>query len=155
MNNFLLNIWRVIKGPLQWRVLWLAHHKFIIGISGVVLNDNNEVLLLKHKFWPEGSWGLPSGYAERGETLEAALAREVLEETGYVIEVEKSLQIVSGYKLRIEVSYLGKIIGGKEKIDAGEILEARFFSLDQTPESLLDSHKLLLEQVRTMLKKLQ
>lgn len=140
-------MWKFIK-PFQWRTLWLAHDKFIIGVNGVILDNKNDVLLLRHSYWPEGSWGLPSGYAEHGEKLEDTIAREVREETGYEIEVKKLLQLVSGYQLRLEVSYLGKIAGGELKIDPKEILEAKFFPLDKTPEGLLEPHKALVEGLR-------
>lgn len=142
MNNIKLLLWRHIK-PLQWRALWLAHDKFIVGVNGIIIDKNNNILLLRHKYWPEGTWGLPSGYAERGERLEEALAREVREETGFEIEVERLLEITSGYRLRLEVSYLGRIVGGELKIDADEIIEARFFPFEELPEQLIDKHKKL------------
>lgn len=144
MNRIKVGLWKFIK-PFQWRTLWLAHDKFIIGVNGVILDNKNNVLLLRHTFWPEGSWGLPSGYAEHGEELEHTLAREVKEETGYEIEVERLLQLTSGYQLRLEVSYLGKITGGELKTDPKEILEAKFFPLDRMPEGLLEPHKVLVE----------
>jgi len=52
-------------------------------VSGVIQDDQGRGLLLRHRFWPEGSWGTPGGYARRGELLEAALSREGLEEARY------------------------------------------------------------------------
>lgn len=49
------------------------------------VNDRGEVLLLwRHRFIP-GTWGweIPGGGVDDGETLEAAAARELLEETGW------------------------------------------------------------------------
>jgi len=117
------------------------HNKFIIGISGVVLNKQNQVLLLRHRYWKEGSWGLPSGYAKRGEKLEDTLSREVHEETGHIVKTRSFLKMTSGYKLRLEVSYIGDVVGGELKMDRREVLEAKFFSLDELPPSLLESHR--------------
>jgi 8-oxo-dGTP diphosphatase len=141
MTRLLVSIWRLLHGPLQWYVLWFAHHKFIIGVSGVILDNQRRILLLQHRYWKPGSWGLPSGYAERGEKLEETLCRELREETGYHIQVQSQLRLVSGYKLRLEVSYLGHYIGGDLHLDSREVLEARFFSLDELPEGLLPSHR--------------
>jgi 8-oxo-dGTP diphosphatase len=51
--------------------------------AGVVLNERREVLLVKRKREPHrGMWCLPMGFAEMGETIEAAATRELQEETG-------------------------------------------------------------------------
>jgi 8-oxo-dGTP diphosphatase len=144
MARLLARIWKLLRGSLQWHILWLAHDKFIIGVSGVLLNDSGEILLLRHRYWKAGSWGLPSGYTNKREKLEDALAREVREETGYTAETLSQLRLVSGYKLRLEVSFLGRITGGTFKMNPKEILEARFFPPDQLPEGLLESHRELL-----------
>jgi ADP-ribose pyrophosphatase YjhB (NUDIX family) len=141
MAALLVKLWRLIKGPFQWYLLWLFHDKFMIGVSGVILNEQDQVLLLKHRYWPEGSWGLPGGYAKRGETLEATLAREVKEETGYVVQPLSLLRVGSGYKLRLEVSYLARLVGGSLELDQREVLEAKFFAGDVLPEGLLDTHR--------------
>ncbi|MBV9708808.1 MAG: NUDIX domain-containing protein [Chloroflexi bacterium] len=144
MTGLLVKTWRLMRGPLQWYALWLAHHKFIIGVSGVVLDDQQRVLLLRHRYWKPGSWGLPSGYAERNEKLEGTLCRELREETGYHMQVQSLLRIVSGYKLRLEVSYIGHIRGGELQLDSKEVIEARFFALHELPEGLLPSHRELI-----------
>jgi 8-oxo-dGTP diphosphatase len=145
MTRILVRIWKLLRGSFQWYILWLAHDKFIIGVSGVVLNDAGEILLLRHRYWKAGSWGLPSGYTNKSERLEEALAREVREETRYSIETLRQLRLVSGYKLRLEVSFLGRITGGTLKIDPNEVLEARFFPPTQLPDGLLESHRELVK----------
>jgi len=145
MTSLLVRLWRLMSGSWQWYMLWLANPKFIIGVSGVVLNEQDQVLLLRHRFWTEGSWGLPSGYAHRGETLEDTLCREVREETGYIITTSSLLRIVSGYRLRLEVSYRACLVGGTLRLDPREVVEARFFSPQELPDGLLRSHRELID----------
>lgn len=144
MNVMLARLWRLLRGRSAWYVLWLLHAKFIFGVSGVVLNDAGHVLLLRHRFWKEGSWGLPGGYIKRRETLQDALRREVREETGYLIEPLNLLQLVSGYRLRLEATFLARLSGGTLKLDPREVLEARFFAPDALPDGLLRSHRALI-----------
>jgi 8-oxo-dGTP diphosphatase len=52
------------------------------------------VVLVKRLFEPlAGSWSLPGGGLEVGETLEAGIAREVAEETGLTVEVGPVLEV--------------------------------------------------------------
>lgn len=55
----------------------------VAAVGGLVLNDNNELLLVRRARDPgKGLYGLPGGFIDRNETAEQALRREVLEETG-------------------------------------------------------------------------
>ena len=59
----------------------------IVGVGAVIMQDG-KVVLVKRRFEPlAGQWSLPGGRLELGETLEAGLAREMLEETGLDVEV--------------------------------------------------------------------
>jgi len=144
VTEFLVRFWRILRGPLQWYILWFAHNKFMIGVSGIVTNDQGHILLLRHRFWPEGSWGLPSGYAEKGETLEQTIEREILEETGLHAEMFAFVSLKSGFKLRIEATYRGRITGGELHTDPREIIQAAYFPPDNLPEGLLPSHRELI-----------
>jgi 8-oxo-dGTP diphosphatase len=64
-----------------------------VGVGAVVLDGGN-VLLVKRGHAPlKGEWSLPGGMVELGETLEAALAREVAEETGIEVDIGPVIEV--------------------------------------------------------------
>ncbi len=65
----------------------------IVGVGSVMLIDDG-VVLVKRRFEPlEGQWSLPGGTLEIGETLEAGVARETVEETGLVVSVGPVVEV--------------------------------------------------------------
>ena len=65
----------------------------IAGVTAVILSDES-VLLAKRMNEPSrGRWGLPGGVVELGEGVEDALAREVEEETGFVVCPKRLLAV--------------------------------------------------------------
>ena len=59
-----------------------------VGVGAVIVDGAARVLLVKRRFEPlAGQWSLPGGMLELGESLEAGLAREMLEETGLHVDV--------------------------------------------------------------------
>src|ERR1700761_8752118 len=105
-----LAVWRRLR-RYQWRLVWLRQSKFMVTTTGLVRDEAGRVLLLRHRFWPVGRQsGLPGGYALAGERLEAALAREVREETGLSVEVGRVLGVRSGFRLRVEVAFAATVV---------------------------------------------
>lgn len=139
-------MWRRLE-RYQWRLVWLRQSKFLVGTTGLVRDGQGRVLLLRHRFWPEGRQvGLPGGYAIAGERLEDAVAREVREETGLRISVAHVVQVSSGFRLRVEVAYAGELAGGDWDLDRREVLSAEFVPIDALPADLMPNHRRLIEE---------
>ncbi len=69
----------------------------LIAVSGVVENENGDWLVVKKKYGGlKGKWSFPAGFVDEGETLDEAILREILEETGIEAEVQGVIGIRSG-----------------------------------------------------------
>jgi 8-oxo-dGTP pyrophosphatase MutT (NUDIX family) len=70
-------------------------------------------VLLQFRPWPPG-WELPGGHCDPGEEAAATAAREVTEETGYVVRIGGIVGVYSWEGLRSagDVVFLGEVIGG-------------------------------------------
>jgi mutator protein MutT len=65
----------------------------IVGVGAVIVDDG-KVVLIRRRYEPlKGHWSLPGGMVELGETLEAAVSREMLEETGLVVDVGPVIEV--------------------------------------------------------------
>ena len=66
---------------------------------GAVILDGDRVLLIQRGHEPlKGEWSLPGGAVELGETLEAALAREVREETALDVVVGPVVDVLDSIR---------------------------------------------------------
>lgn len=59
-------------------------HNHFVSVAGLITNDADEVLLVKS---PRRGWEFPGGVVESGESLQAALKREIFEESGAQVEI--------------------------------------------------------------------
>ncbi len=67
----------------------------VVGVGVVVLNDHNEVLLIRRGSEPNiGMWTIPGGRQEPGETLAQTAHREIEEETGVEIGPPQLIDVV-------------------------------------------------------------
>jgi acetyl-CoA carboxylase carboxyl transferase subunit beta len=63
-----------------------------LAAGAIVTADDGRFLLVLRADPPEaGRWSVPGGKVEPGETFEAAAAREVLEETGVTVRIDREL----------------------------------------------------------------
>lgn len=64
-----------------------ATPKHSVSVAGIVVRDDGRVLVIKRD--DNGSWEAPGGVLELDESFEAGVQREVLEETGLAVTVER------------------------------------------------------------------
>lgn len=107
------------------------------GVRAVVLNEQGEVLLIRHTYVP--GWHFPGGGVEVGETAELSLERELVEEAGLVATerpILHGLFFNRGVSRRdhVAVYVLRRFRIESIKQPDREIAEAGFFALDRLPE---------------------
>jgi ADP-ribose pyrophosphatase YjhB (NUDIX family) len=102
---------------------------------GVVVLRQGRIVLGKRGHEPNyGLWSFPSGYVDAGEVLEDAARREVKEETGLDIRIDRLLGVYSRSGERtIFVAYAGEATGGELTVGE-ECLEVATFLPDELPE---------------------
>lgn len=64
-----------------------ATPKHSVSVAGIVVRDDGRVLVIKRD--DNGCWEAPGGVLELDETFESGVRREVLEETGLEVTVER------------------------------------------------------------------
>jgi len=105
--------------------------KHIISAAAIVLNEQDEILLIKG---PRRGWEMPGGQVEEGESLKNAAIRETKEESGIDIEIIKFCGIFQNVERSIcNTLFLGKPIGGTPTTSS-ESLEVGFFPIKEALE---------------------
>jgi ADP-ribose pyrophosphatase YjhB (NUDIX family) len=93
----------------------------------VVLNKDNKILLVRHKKGNQRYWVLPGGRLEYGETFEECAVRELKEETGLDVEVERFLflsEAIAPDRSRhiVNIFIKAKVVGGTMKLGDEPVL---------------------------------
>lgn len=118
------------------------------GSAVIIVNEQKEILLQQRL---NGSWGLPGGLMDLGESYEEVACREVLEETGLILHDVKLLGVFSGkdYYSKIEngdefysvtAVFLSKLYSGKLTINH-ESKALAFYSPLELPENIKREYK--------------
>ncbi|HIF73134.1 MAG TPA: NUDIX hydrolase [Dehalococcoidia bacterium] len=114
------------------RTIW--NDPKVAGAAIVPMDDG--IVMVQRAIEPEiGKWSFPSGYVNRGEKIEKAVEREVLEECGLETTVGKLVGLYSeeGNSIILAV-YEVVIVGGKLESADHETLDVGVFKIDQLPD---------------------
>jgi len=117
----------------------------------VLVTDGDRALLGRQASWPPGRYSTIAGFVEPGESLEDAVAREVLEETGVtVLESTYHSSQPWPFPSSLMIGYTAVAAPGSQIRTDDELEDARWFSRDEIasgtpalPPSLSVSYRLI------------
>jgi ADP-ribose pyrophosphatase YjhB (NUDIX family) len=102
-------------------------------VAGVVLRKGDKFLLVQEKN-PRAYklWNLPAGRVDVGDTIEQTAIKEAKEESGFDVRLIRELGIFQDTAQEApKHPFEAEIIGGEIAFPADEILDARWFTLDE------------------------
>ncbi len=128
-------------------MVWLLHRYFLLtrsmtlGVRAACFDERGRVFLVRHTYVP--GWYLPGGGVERGETVQAALAKELREEGN--LEILGRPQLFSSYfnrnasKRDHVLFYRVDVKQTSVRLPDKEIAKSGFYSVDALPEGVTKS----------------
>ena len=102
--------------------------------------DGARILLVKRRFPPEqGRWALAAGFVDLGERPQDAAVREMREETGLEVVIERMLDLSFNEADKvIVILYRARAVGGILAA-ADDVEEARWFAAAELPDLAFES----------------
>jgi 8-oxo-dGTP diphosphatase len=145
LEKLLFHLWGALPIPvwLRWVILWVGNQKFLIGVSAVILDEDDNVLFFKHTYRPQVPWGLPGGWLKKDENPARAVEREIREESGLEVEILHPLWVVERKQVPgVDIIYVGRPLSGVF-CPSVEVSEARYFTLKDFPVVYPDTEEIV------------
>lgn len=138
-------MWKKLPASARTWITRRTQKTFTASVAALVTNELGQVLLLNHVLRPLSGWGMPGGFIGHGEQPEAALRRELREETGLELS-EVVLYRVRTLKRHVEIVFLAKGVGDAE-VRSREIIELGWFEVENVPPEMSLDQQFLIRRV--------
>jgi 8-oxo-dGTP diphosphatase len=128
--------WILVVKRLKENAIIPTASNHTLGVGAVVINDKNEILVIKEKISNIG-YKLPGGHIDNGELISTAVAREVFEETGIKVEFKSIISLGHFFphqfhKSNLYVLCIAEPLTFEINIqDTQEILDAKWVDIDR------------------------
>jgi ADP-ribose pyrophosphatase YjhB (NUDIX family) len=129
---------------------WYLFKPNTLGVKCLIINGD-KVLLIKNSY-QKNLWTIPGGRVNKNKTLENAVAREVLEEVGILVNF-KNLNRVLEYRSEVEFKkdnltcFVFMTANTFFKVDNVEVVEAAWFDKNELPENISKYVKMILNKI--------
>ena len=110
-----------------------------VGCGAIIFNERDELLMIQR---PTGRWWYPTGFCDVGESPAENVAREVAEETGFIVTPIRLIGVLDSLKLGSPMRHIYSMLfyclldGGSLRLHPLEALDGGFFPLDRLPEPM-------------------
>ena len=141
MKTLLARLFRAIPLPIARAVVGALHTRFNVTVAGVFFSADGKVLILRHVFRHAYPWGLPAGFLDAGEIPEAAMVREVKEEIGLDVKVNRIFAVHLIRPRHMEVVVVGTADARQPLKPNHEIFEGAFVAADALPADMMPSQR--------------
>ena len=126
---------------------------FHVGSICVVERADGHLLLVRQSY-RRGGWGFPGGLLRRGEEPADAARRELCEELGIDVELQRPpVVVVDAGSRRVDVIFTARLAQGSAEPEGSrhspEIADARWFPPDALPSLLPEATSALIELGRS------
>jgi 8-oxo-dGTP diphosphatase len=146
LKGFLGSLFRLTPMILRRWFSRFTNARFSATAGAVVINNEGQLLLLKHVFRTGSGWGIPGGFVKAGEQLEEAVRRELREEVGLELaHAEIALIRTLRSTRQIEIVFYCRA-HGEVSPQSVEVERADWFSLQALPETLSADQRSLIER---------
>jgi 8-oxo-dGTP diphosphatase len=112
--------------------------QFTIGAFAVIFDEKDQVLLCHRR--DMDLWNLPGGGVESSELPTDAVTREVLEETGLEVVVERLVGVYGKFSRdELAFTFTCRVVGGSI-VETDESDACQYFSVDTIPPNATPRH---------------
>jgi ADP-ribose pyrophosphatase YjhB (NUDIX family) len=127
---------------------WTHYRNPTVGIAAII--QTSEGLLLGRR--RSGGWCIPCGHVEWNESIRQAAVREMKEELGVDIELGSVYNAHSNFhdpsQHTVGIWFEATLPESAALVPGGDIVEVRAFPLDQIPDLVFPTDRLIVEQLR-------
>lgn len=111
----------------------MTQHALVKVVAGCVIRKDDKILMVQEKKKKVyGLWNFPAGRVDEGESIVEAAKREVLEETGFVVEVGEQVGMYhSGMDDPVVHHFYAEIISGELQFQEEELIDAQWFDYEE------------------------
>ncbi len=109
-----------------------------VSVAGIVVNDEGKVLVIRRR--DNGHWEPPGGVLEISETFEEGARREILEETGIEVRVERLTGVYKNMKRGIVALVFRCAPLDRPSDSTEEAKEIRWMTLEEVRETMAPAY---------------
>ena len=140
-------------GRVIFSLYRLTIARYTLGTVGMLVNENQEVLLVEHRFHPDTPWGLPGGLLEGDESPQNCVEREIKEELNLDVVATRPIAVRPSAFWRRHMDVIFRVelrtpFDAASIVLSPELINWQWYAVDNLP---VDTHALTRKMIETEL----